>query len=45
VLYGEVQPMQGLTPYLQWRGWPVFILCVTLFGWKLLVKRITKIRN
>src|SRR5690606_20537656 len=23
VLYGEVQPMQGLTPYLRWRGWPL----------------------
>ena len=23
VLYGEVTPMQGLTPYLRWRSWPL----------------------
>ena len=27
VLYGEVLPMQGLTPYLQWRSWPLALLC------------------
>ena len=33
VLYGEVTPMQGLTPYLQWRSWPLIVLCVVLLGW------------
>jgi apolipoprotein N-acyltransferase len=27
VLSGEVIPMQGLTPYLQWRSWPLVVLC------------------
>lgn len=35
VLYGEVTPMQGLTPYLQWRSWPLIGLCVVLLGWAL----------
>ncbi|AKX47750.1 acyltransferase [Thiopseudomonas alkaliphila] len=26
VLSGEVLPMQGLTPYLQWRSWPLIML-------------------
>lgn len=30
VLYGEVLPMQGLTPYLQWRLWPLGLLCTGL---------------
>lgn len=30
VLYGEVTPMQGLTPYLQWRSWPLIVLCALL---------------
>ena len=30
VLYGEVTPMQGLTPYLQWRSWPLIGLCALL---------------
>lgn len=33
VLYGEVTPMQGLTPYLQWRSWPLIVLCAALLGW------------
>jgi len=33
VLYGEVIPMQGLTPYLQWRSWPLILVCVLLLGW------------
>lgn len=33
ILYGEVQPMQGLTPYLQWRAWPLAALCGLLLGW------------
>lgn len=27
VLRGSVVPMQGLTPYLQWRSWPLILLC------------------
>ena len=34
-LYGEVTPMQGLTPYLQWRSWPLIVLCTVLLGWAL----------
>jgi len=30
VLYGEVTPMQGLTPYLRWRSWPLIAVCVLL---------------
>lgn len=32
VLYGEVMPMQGLTPYLRWRSWPLIVACVMLLG-------------
>lgn len=32
VLYGEVVPMQGLTPYLKWRSWPLIGLCLVLLG-------------
>ncbi|WXL25050.1 apolipoprotein N-acyltransferase [Ectopseudomonas mendocina] len=39
ILYGEVQPMQGLTPYLQWRGWPVFAVSLLLLAAALLRKR------
>ncbi len=42
VLYGEVLPMQGLTPYLQWRIWPLAILCALLLGWALLASRMAK---
>ncbi|WP_339516484.1 apolipoprotein N-acyltransferase [Pseudomonas sp. RL_15y_Pfl2_60] len=42
MLYGSVQPMQGLTPYLQFRSWPLIILCGLLFGWALLASRIAK---
>lgn len=42
VLYGEVQAMQGLTPYLQWRNWPLAILCALLLGWALLASRMAK---
>jgi apolipoprotein N-acyltransferase len=42
VLYGQVQPMQGLTPYLYWRGWPMLIVCLLLFGWALLASRMAK---
>lgn len=39
VLYGEVTPMRGLTPYLQWRAWPLATLAVLLLGWALLRRR------
>jgi apolipoprotein N-acyltransferase len=42
VLYGEVVPMQGLTPYLNWRGWPMVLLVVGLLGWALLRRRKAK---
>ncbi|WP_439859809.1 apolipoprotein N-acyltransferase [Pseudomonas sp. MBLB4136] len=42
VLYGEVQPMQHLTPYLQWRAWPLTILCALLLGWALLASRMAR---
>lgn len=42
VLYGEVVPMQELTPYLRWRSWPLAILCALLFAWALLASRIAK---
>jgi apolipoprotein N-acyltransferase len=34
-LQGDVVPMQGLTPYLVWRGWPMAALVVGLLGWAL----------
>ncbi|UCJ16627.1 apolipoprotein N-acyltransferase [Pseudomonas sp. MM211] len=40
-LYGEVQPMQHLTPYLQWRSWPLIILCGLLLVWALFRRRQT----
>ena len=42
ILYGEVVPMQQLTPYLQWRSWPLAVACLLLFGWALLAARIAK---
>ncbi len=42
ILYGEVVPMQQLTPYLQWRSWPLAIICLLLMGWALLAGRIAK---
>ena len=39
VLYGEVQPMQGLTPYLLWRAWPLVVLCSLLLGWAFVARR------
>lgn len=39
VLYGEVTPMQGLTPYLHWRSWPLILVCVLLLGWGLIRPR------
>ncbi|TBU90081.1 apolipoprotein N-acyltransferase [Stutzerimonas kirkiae] len=32
VLYGEVTPMQGLTPFLRWRSWPLGLLCALLLA-------------
>ncbi|UVE17178.1 apolipoprotein N-acyltransferase [Pseudomonas sp. LS44] len=42
VLYGEVVPMQQLTPYLYWRGWPLAVLCLLLLAWALLASRMAK---
>jgi apolipoprotein N-acyltransferase len=42
ILYGEVVPMHNLTPYLQWRSWPLIIVCVLLFGWALVASRMAK---
>ncbi|WP_172150131.1 MULTISPECIES: apolipoprotein N-acyltransferase [Pseudomonas] len=42
VLYGEVVPMQQLTPYLYWRGWPLLALCTLLFAWALLAGRMAR---
>lgn len=39
VLRGEVIPMQGLTPYLRWRAWPLVLLCSLLLAWALLRRR------
>ena len=42
VLYGEVVPMQQLTPYLYWRAWPLLILCALLLAWALLAGRMAR---
>lgn len=39
VLYGEVTPMQGLTPYLRWRSWPLIAVCLMLLGWGVIRRR------
>ncbi|MBC9249274.1 apolipoprotein N-acyltransferase [Pseudomonas alcaligenes] len=39
VLYGQVQPVEGLTPYLRWRAWPLAGLCLALLGWALWARR------
>jgi apolipoprotein N-acyltransferase len=39
VLYGEVVPMQDLTPYLRWRSWPLTILSIVLVGWAIVARR------
>ncbi|PVZ15661.1 MULTISPECIES: apolipoprotein N-acyltransferase [unclassified Pseudomonas] len=41
-LYGEVTPMQGLTPYLRWRSWPLMALATLILGWALLASRMAK---
>lgn len=41
-LYGEVQPMQHLTPYLQWRSWPLIGVCSLLAAWALVRRRQDK---
>lgn len=40
-LQGEVIPMQGSTPYLEWRSWPLAILCALLLCVALLSGRRT----
>lgn len=39
VLHGEVVPMQGLTPYLKWRVWPLATLGTVLLVWALVRRR------
>ena len=39
VLYGWVQPMQHLTPYLKWRSWPLIVICSLLLGWALVSRK------
>ncbi|OCX93514.1 MAG: apolipoprotein N-acyltransferase [Pseudomonas sp. CO183] len=39
VLHGEVTAMQGLTPYLRWRSWPLIAVCGLLLGWALIRRR------
>lgn len=39
VLYGKVTPMQGLTPYLRWRSWPLIVVCTLLLGFALLRRK------
>jgi apolipoprotein N-acyltransferase len=34
--------MHNLTPYLQWRSWPLIIVCMLLFGWALIASRMAK---
>jgi len=38
VLYGDVVPMQDLTPYLRWRSWPLTILSIVLVGWAIVAR-------
>lgn len=39
VLHGQVTAMQGLTPYLRWRSWPLIAVCGLLLGWALIRRR------
>jgi apolipoprotein N-acyltransferase len=39
VLYGEVLPMQGLTPYLRWYSWPLALCCALLLFAAALVRK------
>ena len=39
VMYGDVTPMQGLTPYLRWRSWPMIGVCALLMGWAVWARR------
>ncbi|MBB3102530.1 apolipoprotein N-acyltransferase [Azomonas macrocytogenes] len=39
VLYGDVEPMQGLTPYLRWKSWPLALLCTVLLGWAIVRRK------
>ncbi|MHC3973206.1 nitrilase-related carbon-nitrogen hydrolase, partial [Pseudomonas aeruginosa] len=40
ILRGEVIPMQGLTPYLQYRVWPLAGLAGVLLLWALLGRQL-----
>ncbi|QLF94256.1 apolipoprotein N-acyltransferase [Pseudomonas sp. ABC1] len=39
VLRGEVTPMQGLTPFLQWRSWPLGLACLLILAWATFARR------
>lgn len=39
VMYGDVVPMHGLTPYLRWRSWPLTGLALVLLGCALVLRR------
>ncbi|GGJ97081.1 apolipoprotein N-acyltransferase [Pseudomonas matsuisoli] len=39
VLRGSVTPMQGLTPYLKWRIWPLAVLCVAILAFAIVARR------
>ena len=36
---GEVTPMQGLTPFLQWRSWPLGLACLLILAWATFARR------
>ncbi|MFT6915670.1 MAG: apolipoprotein N-acyltransferase [Motiliproteus sp.] len=39
VLRGDIQPMQGLTPFILYRSWPLLALCALLLGVVILQRR------
>ncbi|TBU90882.1 apolipoprotein N-acyltransferase [Phytopseudomonas dryadis] len=45
ILYGEVQPMQQLTPYLRWRSWPLIATGTLLLGWALVRRRKDQLQH
>jgi len=40
VLYGQVQPMQGQTPWLKWGNWPLLALCGLILVAAVIVRRL-----
>ncbi|TWI54251.1 apolipoprotein N-acyltransferase [Pseudomonas duriflava] len=45
VLHGTVVPMEGLTPYLKWRLWPLAILCGLLGAWAVIRRLMERSRQ